>query len=56
LADYNLTEKKPATIGQGAVDWKSLFAAAKSAGVQNYFVEMNLEFMASSFAYLHKVA
>jgi hypothetical protein len=34
------------------VKWKELFAAAKAAGVKNYFVEMNLEFMAPSSAYL----
>ncbi|SDF80276.1 sugar phosphate isomerase/epimerase family protein [Terriglobus roseus] len=27
-------------IGQGVVDWKSVFAAAKVGGVQNYFVEL----------------
>jgi sugar phosphate isomerase/epimerase len=55
LADYNATEKKGVAVGQGVVDWKALFAAAKSAGVQNYFVEMNLEFMPASYAYLHKL-
>ncbi|MEO8371803.1 MAG: sugar phosphate isomerase/epimerase [Candidatus Solibacter sp.] len=55
LADYSTAEKKGVAVGQGVVDWKGLFAAAKSAGVQNYFVEMNLEFMAASYAYLHKM-
>ena len=27
-------------IGKGVVDWKSVFAAAKVGGVQNYFVEL----------------
>ena len=55
LADYDATQKKPVAVGQGTVDWKALFAAAKSAGVANYFVEMNLEFMPSSYTYLHKL-
>ena len=55
LADYNPTEKKAAAIGQGVVDWKALFAAAKSAGVANYFVEMNLEHMPASYTFLHKL-
>jgi len=55
LADYNATEKKAAAIGQGVVDWKALFAAAKSAGVANYFVEMNLEHMPASYTFLHKL-
>ena len=55
LADYDATEKKAVAVGQGSVDWKSLFAAAKTAGVQNYFVEMNPELMPASYAYLHKL-
>jgi sugar phosphate isomerase/epimerase len=53
LADYNATDKKAVAVGQGIVDWKGLFAAAKSAGVSNYFVEMNLEYMPLSYKYLH---
>ncbi len=30
-------------VGQGIVDWEDLFEAAKTGGVQNYFVEMNPE-------------
>jgi sugar phosphate isomerase/epimerase len=52
LQDYSAAEKKQAAVGSGDVKWKELFAAAKAAGVKNYFVEMNLEFMAPSIAYL----
>ena len=55
LADYSTAEKKAVPVGQGVVDWKALFAAAKSAGVQNYFVEVNPDAMAASYAYLHKL-
>ena len=40
-------------IGQGSVDWKKLFTAAKKAGVKNYFVEMNLDAMKASYPFLH---
>jgi sugar phosphate isomerase/epimerase len=53
LADYSTAEKKAVPVGNGAVDWKKLFAAAKTGGVKNYFVEMNREAMGPSFTYLH---
>ena len=40
LQDWS-KDKGTVAIGQGAVDWKKLFTAAKKAGVKNYFVEMN---------------
>lgn len=52
LADWSATEKKPVPVGAGVVDWKSLFAAAKMAGVENYFVEMNLDALKASYPYL----
>jgi sugar phosphate isomerase/epimerase len=53
LQDWSATEKKTVPIGQGVVDWKKLFAAAKKGGVKNYFVEMNMDAMAASYPYLH---
>ena len=53
LGDYSTTEKKAVPVGSGVVDWKKLFAAAKTGGVKNYFVEMNLDAMKSSYTYLH---
>jgi sugar phosphate isomerase/epimerase len=41
LQDWSPAEKKDVTLGQGAVDWKRLFAAAKKTGVKNYFVELD---------------
>lgn len=51
-ADWSTTEKKQVPIGTGAIEWKKLFAAAKKAGVKNYFVEMNLDLMKPSVPYL----
>ena len=53
LSDYSTTEKKQAPIGQGVVDWKKLFAAAKTGGVKNYFVEMNMDALKASYPFLH---
>jgi sugar phosphate isomerase/epimerase len=55
LADYATADKTAVAVGSGVVDWKKLFAAAKSAGVKNYFVEMNLREMKPSYDYLHKL-
>jgi sugar phosphate isomerase/epimerase len=55
LADWSSETRKQAAIGAGSVDWKGLFAAAKTGGVKNYFVEMNLEFMQPSYDFLHSL-
>ena len=52
LSDWSATEKKTVPIGQGIVDWKKLFAAAKTGGVKNYFVEMDLATFKPSAQYL----
>lgn len=53
LADYSSAEKKAVPVGAGVVDWKKLFAAARTGGIKNYFVEMNLDAMGPSYSYLH---
>jgi len=40
LSDWT-PDKKQAAIGQGVIDWKEFFAAAKKAGVEYYYVEMD---------------
>jgi sugar phosphate isomerase/epimerase len=42
-------------VGQGTLDWKKIFTAAKTGGVKNYFVEMDLEKMKASVPYLRKL-
>jgi sugar phosphate isomerase/epimerase len=53
LQDWSSTEKKQVPVGQGVVDWKKTFSAAKKGGVKNYFVEMNMEALKASWPYLH---
>ena len=33
-------EFKEVVLGKGVVNWKKVFAAAKTGGIQNYFVEL----------------
>jgi hypothetical protein len=40
-------------LGQGVVNWKKTFAAAKTGGVKNYFLEMDPANMKASLPYLH---
>ena len=44
--------KKIMPVGQDTLDWKKIFTAAKTAGIQNCFVEMNLDMMKASVPYL----
>jgi sugar phosphate isomerase/epimerase len=39
-------------LGKGSIDWAKTFAAAKTGGVQSYFVEQNWELTQESVAYL----
>src|SRR6267378_3343311 len=47
--------KKIMPVGQDTLDWKKIFAAAKTGGLKNYFVEMNLEMMKASVPYLREL-
>src|SRR5271170_3752371 len=42
---WNAETRKTVAVGQGSLDWKKIFAAAKIGGIKNYFVEMNLNLM-----------
>ena len=42
-------------VGQGSLDWKKIFSAAKTGGIKNYFVEMNLDMMKASVPYLRSL-
>lgn len=53
LQDWSPVEKKTVAVGKGVVDWEKLFAAAKKGGIKNYFVELNIDALQASYAYLH---
>ena len=55
LADWSPADKKIVPIGKGSIDWKKLFAAARTGGIKNYFVEMDWDLMQASAPYLQKL-
>jgi sugar phosphate isomerase/epimerase len=54
LSDWT-TDKKQMPVGEGIIDWKEFFAAAKTGGVKNFFVEMDLDKLKDSADYIHKL-
>ena len=54
LSDWT-ADKKEVPVGQGVIDWKEFFAAAKTGGVKNFFVEMDLDNMKNSTKYIHSI-
>ena len=55
VQDWNAKTKKIVAVGQGTLDWKKIFEAAKVGGIKNYFVEMSLPMMKASVPYLRKL-
>ena len=51
LSDWT-ADKKEVPIGQGIIDWKEFFEAAKTGGVKYFYVEMSFDTMAPSATYL----
>jgi len=49
---WSAETKKTVPVGQDSLDWKKIFTAAKTGGIKNYFVEMNLDMMKASVPYL----
>lgn len=49
---WSAADKKIMAVGQDSLDWKKIFAAAKTGGIRNYFVEMKFELMKASVQYL----
>jgi sugar phosphate isomerase/epimerase len=52
---WSVQTKRIMPVGQDSLDWKRIFTTAKTAGVKNYFVEMNLEMMKASVPYLRNL-
>lgn len=52
---WSAETKKTMAVGQDSLDWKKIFTAAKTGGIKNYFVEMNLELMKASVPYLRNL-
>lgn len=52
---WSVETRKTAPVGQDSLDWKKIFTAAKTGGIRNYFVEMNLDMMKASVPYLRSL-
>jgi len=52
---WDAATQKIKPVGQDSLDWKKIFTAAKTGGIKNYFVEMNLDMMKASVPYLRKL-
>ena len=55
VQDWSAKTRKTMAVGQGTLDWKKIFSAAKTGGIKNYFVEMSLEMMKASVPYLRNL-
>jgi len=53
---WSAKTRKITAVGQGTLDWPKIFTAAKTGGIKNYFVEMDLPLMRASVPYLRKLA
>lgn len=54
LSDWT-ADKQQVPVGQGIIDWKEFFAAAKTGGVKNFFVEMDLDKFRDSASYIRSL-
>ena len=52
---WDAATKKIVPVGQDSLDWKKIFAASKTGGIKNYFVEMKLDLMKASVPYLRSL-
>jgi sugar phosphate isomerase/epimerase len=52
LQGWDAKTKTIVAVGKGSIDWKKTFAAAKTGGVRNYFVEQNMDMTRESVAFL----
>ncbi len=52
---WSAEARKVMPVGQDSLDWKKIFSSAKTGGIKNYFVEMNLEMMKASVPYLQNL-
>jgi sugar phosphate isomerase/epimerase len=52
---WSAKTRKIVPAGQGTLDWNRIFTAAKTGGIKNYFVEMDLPLMKDSVPYLRQL-
>ncbi len=52
---WSADTQKIAAVGEDTLDWEKIFIAAKVGGIENYFVEMDLDLMKASVPYLRNL-
>jgi len=52
---WSAATRKIVPVGQDTLDWTKIFTAAKTGGIENYFVEMDLPLMKASVPYLRRL-
>ena len=52
LQGVNLNARGDVAVGHDSIEWPKVFAAAKTGGLKNYFVEQNWDLTQQSVAYL----
>jgi sugar phosphate isomerase/epimerase len=52
---WSAKTRKIVPVGQDTLDWNRIFTAAKTGGIKNYFVEMDLPLMKASVPYLRQL-
>jgi len=52
---WSAKTREIAAIGQDTLDWHRIFTAAKTGGIKNYYVEMDMEKMRASVSYLRSL-
>jgi sugar phosphate isomerase/epimerase len=55
LSDWT-SDKQQVPIGKGVIDWKEFFSAAKTGGVKNFFVEMDMDKFKDSASYIRSLS
>lgn len=53
LSDWT-PDKKQAAVGKGIIDWNQFFASAKTAGVEDIYVEMDYNTFPDSISYIRQ--
>ena len=52
---WSTEAKQVMPVGHDSLDWKKIFTAARTGGIKNYFVEMDLDKMKASVPYLRNL-
>lgn len=52
---WSAKTRKIVPVGEGTLEWNKIFTAAKTGGIKNYFVEMDLPLMKASVPYLRRL-